>query len=624
MSDAISEVPSSSPNFRTEIAEKLAELVPEVVADGKIDVEVLKNLLDEDAAVGSERFGLFWPGKAQAARAAQTPTTATLAPERENSVDWDNTQNVFIEGDNLEVLKILQRHYFGKIKMIYIDPPYNRGDDLIYKDDYTDPMGSYLKMSGQADGGGVLTSNTEKSGRFHSKWLNMIFPRLKMARNLMTQDGVIFISISDHEVSDLRLVADEIFGSDNFIADIIWNSTKSVTNTALISVSHTHNLVYAKSLKYFTSHKSEFRLPEEDKGFHNPDNDPRGPWKADPFQVEGVRPNQRYEIINPNTGEKYIPNLGCSWKNDYKRFKVLLEEDRIVFGATGESGPQRKRFRSEAMERGRVSKTLWDDVETTASGTRQLKEMFDNVSPFPNPKPIGLVERMIQLGCPSDGIILDFFAGSGTVAHSVMRLNSRDGRNRKCISVQIPEPVPSEYIGRGGNFSVISEISRERIRRAGKKVLEEEAGSLGERGEPLDVGFRSYKLVDTNFARWNLTSEITADGIAQEISYQADSSDDDASSEWKLTELLIKLGFSLTEKIHRIYVSGLEVFSVADGLVLAYTDEHTAPTLEQLRALVAARPEKLIIVEDAFHGNDELKTNLVQECRTHHVDLHTA
>src|SRR5699024_1960898 len=410
MSDTINQVPSTTPDFTTEAANKLAQLFPEVVADGKVDIDKLKSILEVDVDDARERFGLTWPGKAQAIRAAQTPTTATLMPDKENSVDWDITQNVFIEGDNLEALKILQKHYYGQIKMIYIDPPYNTGNDFVYSDNYSDPIGSYLELTGQTDEGGKLSTNSESAGRFHSNWLNMMYPRLKLARNLLTDDGVMFISISDDEAPALRLVCDEVFGEDNFIGSIIWNSTKSVTNTALISVSHTYNFVYARNIRHFTANRAEFRLPETSEGFSNPDNDPRGPWKADPFQVGGERPNQLYKIVNPKTGQEYRPNSGNSWKNDYDGFQKLLADNRIVFGVSGEAGPQRKRFFSEALGRGRVSKTLWDDVETTTNGTKMLKNLFDGVSLFSNPKPVSLIRRMLQLGCPSSGLVLDFFA----------------------------------------------------------------------------------------------------------------------------------------------------------------------------------------------------------------------
>lgn len=451
----------------------------------------------------------------------------------------------------------------------------------------------------------------------------MMYPRLKLARNLLSQDGVIFISISDDESASLRHICDEIFREENFIGDIIWNSTKSVTNTALISVSHTYNLVYARNIRHFVSNREKFRLPETTEGFLNPDDDPRGSWKADPFQVGGERPNQLYEIVNPNTGQRYRPNPGCSWKNEFSRFQELMADGRIVFGVSGEAGPQRKRFLSEALERGRVSKTWWDDVETTSNGTKLLKTLFNGSSPFSNPKPISLIKRMLQLGSVPDGIVLDFFAGSGTTAHAVMALNAEDGGNRRCISVQLPEPTGEKSEARKAGYSTISEITRERIRRAGKKILAEESAKLDGRAEALDVGFRAYKLVDTNFAKWRADSSLSEGELEDLFASMGESADDYAYPEALLTEVLLKLGFSLTERVQSLDVDGLDAFSVADGLLVAYLNEHVKPALEQLRALVGLEPERLVILEDAFQGDDELKTNLVQECRSRGVDLWT-
>lgn len=624
MSEAINEVPAATPDFTTEAVAQLAALFPEVVADGKINLDKLKPLISDDVEFGRERFGLTWPGKSEAIRAAQAPTTATLVPDRENSVDWDSTKNIVVEGDNLQVLKLLQKHYYERIKMIYIDPPYNTGNDFVYRDDYTTSISPYLKQTGQVDEVGKLSTNSESDGRFHSNWLNMMYPRLKLARNLLTNDGVIFISISDGEAPRLRLVCDEIFGEDNFIGSIIWNSTKSVTNTALISVSHTYNLVYARDIRHFTANRGDFRLPETSEGFSNPDNDPRGPWKADPFQVGGERPNQLYEIVNPRTGQKYKPNPGNSWKNDFTRFQQLLADDRIVFGVSGEAGPQRKRFLSEALKRGRVSKTLWDDIETTTNGTNTLKNLFDGVTPFTNPKPVSLIRRMLQLGCPNSGIVLDFFAGSGTTAHAVMALNAEDGGNRSCISVQLPEPTDARSEARKTGYDTIPEITRERIRRAGRKVLEEAGARLANGADSLDIGFRAYRLEDTNFAKWRVDSSISEEDLIRLLTRLTDSADDDARPEALLAEILLKLGFSLTEKIETVEVAGLNVFRVRGDLMMAYLDEHKQPTLDQLRALVAEEPGRLVILEDTFQGNDELKANLVQECRVRNVDLWTA
>ena len=367
-----------SKNIVNENIQKISELFPNVIVesnDGKtIDFELLKQELSKDIVEGiKEKYQLTWPGKKEAIVNANTPSKNTLRPVKEKSVDFDNTQNIYIEGDNLEVLKILQESYLNKIKCIYIDPPYNTGNDFIYNDKFKKNIDEELLESGQVDEeGNRMLTNNQSNGRFHSDWLSMMYPRLKLARNLLTDDGVIVISISDMEIDNLKKICNEIFGENNYCGDIIWNSTKSVTNTALISVSHTYNLVYFKNIQYFIENRLEFRIPEDGEGFKNPDNDPRGPWKADPFQVGGWRPNQQYEIKNLNTGVIYKPNEGCSWKNDYSKFEELMKDNRIVFGKNGDSAPQRKRFMSEALERGKVVKTIWDDVETTTNGTMLL------------------------------------------------------------------------------------------------------------------------------------------------------------------------------------------------------------------------------------------------------------
>ena len=624
-----------SPDFRTELAKQLAEIAPEAVADGKIDVETLKKLLGEDTSKVKERFGLFWPGKRRAMRAAQAPTSATLVPDFENSKDWDTTKNVFIEGDNLEVLKILQKHYHGKIKMIYIDPPYNTGKDFVYPDNYREGLDNYLEWSKQVnEEGQKLSTNTETDGRFHSNWLTMMYPRLKLAKNLLTNDGLIFVSISYEEVAGLRLVMNEIFGEQNFIGHIIWNSTKSVTNTALISVSHTHNLLYARDANVIRKDRYSFRLPDSEDGFSNPDNDPRGAWKADPFQVGGWRPNQQYEIINPKTGVSFRPNKGSSWKNDFDTFQKLLKDNRIVFGTSGEAGPQRKRFLSEALERGRVAKTLWDDLGTTSRGTQTLKSLMGTSNIFDNPKPVDLIVRMLQLGTGPSDIVLDFFAGSGTTAHAVMLLNAEDGGRRRHIQVQLPEPTQEKSAAREAGYRTIAEISRERIRRAGEQIEQSNSELIAERTAPLDTGFRAYKLSDTNFTKWHLTADAPANEVEQHILDIQDSAKDSATQDALLTELLLKQGMSLTERVTQFEVAGLNCHAVLNAnseaeaeeqyVLIAYVDEHTKPSLEQLRAIVELQPARLVILEDAFQGDDQLKTNLKQMCVTNDIELKTA
>ncbi|MCM3907954.1 site-specific DNA-methyltransferase [Trueperella bernardiae] len=625
MDDTTNQVPGTTPDFATEAAERLAELFPEVIADGKADVEKLKVLLGDDVEDARERFGLFWPGKTRAIRAAQTPTTSTLMPDKENSVDWDTTQNVFIEGDNLEVLKILQKHYYGQIKMIYIDPPYNTGNDFVYADDYADSIGNYLELTGQTDEGGKLSTNSESSGRFHSNWLNMMYPRLKLARNLLTQDGLIFISIDESEVDRLTLITNEIFGEHNVLGKFVWRrrQTPDSRNSSRFSLDHDYVLVIGR-----TVHASLTGQDIDQGKYSNPDNDPRGPWMS--VDLSGLasasqRPNLHYDLVDPETGFHYPPNPNRGWSKSRETMQTLLDEGRILFPKSPDGRPREKKFLRDL----RNSKTGFSSLlekklsNTNTEGAREVRDLLGGKI-FDFPKPLQLLKTLIAQGAHSDSLVLDFFAGSGTTAHAVLTLNAEDGGNRRCISVQLPEPTDEKSEAYKAGYETISEITRERIRRASKKILEEEASKLDGQADSLDIGFRAYKLVDTNFTKWKADSGLSEGDLIGLFSDLADSADDHARPEALLTEVLLKLGFSLTEKIEIIKVAGLSVFSVADGLVMAYLDEHTQPTLDQLRALVALEPERLVILEDAFQGNDELKTNLVQECKTHSVDLWTA
>lgn len=639
----IQQVPPTTPNLHTDVARKLADLLPEVVADGKIDVAALQAVLGDDAATGTERFGLFWPGKTQAIRAAQTPTTATLAPDRENSLNWDATGNVVIEGDNLEVLKVLQKHYYGQIKMIYIDPPYNTGNDFVYSDDYADPIGTYLERTGQSDAEGKLSTNTESDGRFHSNWLNMMYPRLKLARNLLRHDGVLFVSIDDNEVNNLKLLLDNIFGEQNFISLLIAQTNpRGRTFDRFIAKTHEYVLVYTRSL----SSEAISLIPKSDKAIAEYKlHDAVGQYRLlelrnrNPVFNRENRPNLFYPFyVDPVTlkvslipSEDYSQEVyprnskgvdGCwTWGKD--KAEANLELLCGHQASTGRWTVFRKDYLDERSSRTKSKSILLDSTFNHENGKETMGSLFGK-TPFDFPKSVSLIQYMLRLGSCQESIILDFFAGSGTTAHAVMALNAEDGGNRRCISVQLPELTDETSEARKAGYANIAEITRERIRRAGAKILEEESAKLDGRAESLDVGFRAYKLVDTNFAKWRADSSLSDAELKDLFAVMGESTDDDAHPEALLTEVLLKLGFSLTEQVERVDVAGLEVFKVADDLVVAYLNEHVKPTLEQLRAMVALEPGRLVVLEDAFQGDDVLKTNLVQECRSHGVDLWTA
>lgn len=437
----IEKIQSLFPDCVTEtIDERTGELVR------KVDFEKLQqNLSDVIISGREERYQFTWPDKKKAILLANSPVSAALRPCREESVDFDNTQNLYIEGDNLDVLKCLKETYLHKVKMIYIDPPYNTGNDFVYEDDFAESSVEYLSRSGQFDEqGNRLVTNTESNGRFHTDWLNMIYPRLKVARDLLTDDGVIFISIDDNEVENLRKVCDEVFGEQNIVAQIPWQSRASIQNDTDISVNHEYIIAYARNRRqenrrlkesnYSAWHKRDSfvckPLPLDKSKFDNPDNDPRGPWKADPFDAPNVRPNLTYPIMNPITGEQHLPPCGRHWRTDSYQFSSALKENRILFGKNGTGRPQLKVFYEEKKEFGSIDNTWFsaDRIGTTTNGTKQVMELFDGAKYFDMPKPTTLLVKLLNLAnLDADSIILDFFSGSATTAHAVMQLNASGG-----------------------------------------------------------------------------------------------------------------------------------------------------------------------------------------------------
>ena len=467
--------PSTSPNFRTELAAQLAELLPEVVADGQIDVVKLVELLGDDSADASERFGLFWPGKKKALRAAQKPTTATLRPDFDGSRDWDTTKNVFIEGDNLEVLKILQRHYHGRIKMIYIDPPYNTGKDFVYPDNYKEGLDTYLEWTRQVNEEGKrVSTNSDTEGRYHSNWLNMMYPRLKLARNLLTDDGIICISIDDNEIDNLRKLCNEVFGETNFVACLVWERAYAPKNDAkYVSNSHDYVIVYARKIDSFQIGRLP-RTSASDSMYANPDNDPRGLWRSDNLSVKSYSSANDYPITTPS-GRVVKPPKGRCWRLSPKGFAERLADNRIWFGKDGNGVPAMKRFMSELKHDGLVPQSImfYKDVGHSQEGAKEVTALLDSGA-FDGPKPVRLLRRLLTLGnVQGNDIALDFFAGSGTTAHAVMQLNAEDGGHRKWILVQLPEPTPDGSPAREAGYDTIAEIARERIRRAGDKIKAE-------------------------------------------------------------------------------------------------------------------------------------------------------
>ena len=607
----IEKIAALFPNCITEALDEERSTPEKKVYKRAVNFEMLKQMLSPDVVDGDEAYEFTWVGKKAAIVEANKPIRKTLRPCVAESKDWDTTENLYIEGDNLEVLKLLQESYLGKVKMIYIDPPYNTGNDFIYADDFKMESEEWKVESGEwSEEGDRLFKNTDTNGRFHSDWCSMIYSRLMLARNLLTDDGVIFISISDAEVDNLKKICDEVMGAKNYLGDIIWNSTKSVTNTALISVSHTYNLVYFRNIEYFVNHRNEFRLPEKGEGFSNPDNDPRGEWKADPFQVGGWRPNQQYDIVNPKTGVVYKPNPGCSWKNDYVNFQRLLKDNRIVFGSTGEAGPQRKRFIWEAQERGMVAKTIWDDVETTTNGTQLLKKLFGQAGIFDNPKPVEFVKKLLQLGTHETAIVLDFFSGSATTAHAVMQLNAEDGGHRKFIMVQLPEKCDEKSEAYKAGYKNICEIGKERIRRAGEKILKEQLANdnstLNSPNSKLDIGFRVLKLDSTN-----MKDVYYAPGdYDQDFLHQLESNiKDDRTDLDLLFGCLIDWGLSLSLPYKFEQIDGCTVHTYNDGDLIACFDANVPESV--VKEIAQRKPLRAVFRDSGFASSPE-KINMFE------------
>ena len=612
MSEEIYEVSSTTPNLHTELARQLEALVPEAIADGKVDIAKLKELLGDDVQDEGERFGLFWPGKKRALRAAQAPTTATLRPDRDNSKDWDTTQNVFIEGDNLEVLKILQKHYHSKIKMIYIDPPYNTGTDFVYPDDFSEGLDSYLVWTHQVnEEGKKLSTNSETDGRYHSNWLNMMYPRLKLARNLLTDDGVIFISIDDAEQSNLRKICDEIFGEKNFVATICHKSRGSVSNDKLISPNHNFVLLYARHYERLFADRKLVGLDPVLTGFDLTDD--KGAYKLVPVDGPG----------GARKGNPYYEFFGVTGYFRYSKetMQTLYDSGEIVKRG---NTLQRKYYLEKAKLGRKVDTTWWDDAGYTSSATSALKALLGG-NYFDSPKPVSLLVRMIKQFVPADdSIVLDFFAGSGTTGHAVMFANAEDGGSRRFVEVQLPEPIPEHSEAREAGFTAISQITRKRTDCAGASILREQSQKLDVTGVSIDIGFKAFYLADTNFSKWQVASNTSPDKLEQTLLSFSENSGDQATPEGVLLELLIKLGFSLTEKIAAESLGDLNYFSVGEGALVAYLDVKLKPTLDQIHNLLNLGPAKFIILEDAFQGDDELKTNLKQICKTKTIELWTA
>lgn len=600
--------------------EAIRALFPEVCTEGKIDFDALRLALGDEIDDSKERYSFTWAGKRDSARMLQIPTRATLRPVPEESVDFENTGNVFIEGDNLEALKLLYKSYFGRVKMIYIDPPYNTGHDFVYPDNYTDPLETYLQLTRQMDEEGNRTSisvqseNSDRSGRYHSAWLSMMFPRLFLARQLLREDGVIFVSIDDHELHNLRMLMNEVFGEENFVVGIAWKKATGANDTEFAYV-HENVLVYRKSpvceIGRLPRSETQLRL------YSNPDSDPRGNWASADYSSKYTpeeRPTLHYPVVNPFTGKKVWPKKGQTWRCSKETHDRNEKDNRVWWGLKGELAvPRYKRFLSDVSD-GVIPRSLWDNVGTNEAGKNEFLSLGFYPGDFNNPKPTGLIGQMLRLGSDSEqgDIILDFFAGSCTTAQAILGLNRQEGANRRFIMVQLPEPAGNEQ------FSTIAEIGKERIRRVIAKLKEEAEGKLdiSDRDEPEDLGFRVFKLSESNFRPWMGVDEATGESYAEQMALYADPLVDGWKPESVLWEAAIKEGYSLSSLVERITgIDGNTVFRVTDpdkeqSLRICLDDDLKPETVRTLKL----GTDDLFICRDVAL-TDELAANLALQCK---------
>ena len=561
---------------RAEKIEALKQLIPEAIQDGKINVEALKDFLQEEVqsyAEDDEAFAFTWPGKKKARQLAFSKTEKTLEPVAGEGLDEDNTRNLFIEGDNLEVLKALKKSYQGKVKMIYIDPPYNTGNDFVYKDNFSESEEVYLKRQGLIDDeGNKLVKNTKNSGRFHSAWLNMMYPRLILARDFLRDDGVIFISIDDNEQSNLKKLCDEIFGEENFIANLIWQKKFSRANDAsYFSTMHDHILCYAKRTKLNNNGNSwKLKLlPRGDEmpdGYTNPDDDHRGHWTSVVLSAKSGTEKLIYEITTPS-GRKCLPPDGRFWGVNRDRFSELDEDNRVWFGKDGSGIPRLKTFLSEVQD-GLRPNTIWfhQEVGHNQEGRQEVKKLFDDKGYFDGPKPVRLLDRIIQISnLSSSDIVLDFFAGSATTGHAVVNHNACNETSLKYILVQLPEICDERSEAFKAGFTNIADISKERIRRASKKIAEENP----EFAKTGDLGFKVFKITDTNLKKEEKIAEVTTQSeLFDSLESNSESRLKDGwTVERLLCEVMLIEGMPLDSKVTSLKFGTNSVFSVVSDMV---------------------------------------------------------
>ena len=615
-------VPQEINDVVSDNIKKLAQLFPSAVKDGQLDIDALKEELGTFEEVGKEKYEFTWSGKQNAKKIAQQDVfgkTLKFCPEK--SKNADTTENIYIEGDNLEALKLLRQNYYNSIKMIYIDPPYNTGNDFVYNDDYSMSQEESDIAEGVVDELGERYTKNISGNKFHANWCNMIYPRLKLAKDLLTDDGVIFISIDDNEIDNLKKICNEVFGEANLVAEIPWQSRASIQNDTDFSVNHEYICVYAKNRRqenrrlkesnYSEWHKKDSfvckPLPLDKSKFDNPDNDPRGLWKADPFDAPNVRPNLTYPVVNPNTGEEHLPPRGRCWRFLPAKFSSALEDNRIVWTNNGLGRPQLKVFYEEKKEFGSVDNSWFsaDRIGTSTNGTKELMKLFDGSAFFDTPKPVSLLSKLITLAnVEENDIILDFFSFLTTTAHAVMQLNAEDGGNRKFIMVQLEEKTDEKSEAYKAGYNTICEIGEERIRRAGDKIKAEHPDA------DIDIGFKVFEIADTNI-KWN-ELELKDEQIdfanlsnnPDQVDFKQGTKDIDVVYEIMLRQKNIPL----SSKIEVLDEIGSRTYLYADSYLVCLETQVTNEMIDKLASLDPT-PFKYIFRDSAFKDDIDLKTN---------------
>ena len=585
-----------------------------------VNFKTLRQLLGDNSVEDvDEMYQFTWPGKQEARREAARPTTKTLRPVVEDSVDWDNTQNLYIEGDNLEVLKLLQKSYMGKVKMIYIDPPYNTGNDFVYDDDFAVSQHEHDLATGDVDELGLrYRKNTDTNGKFHSDWCSMMYSRLIVARSLLTEDGVIFISIDDKEESNIHKICNEIFGEGNFVGNFIWQSRTSISNDDEISTNHNHTFVYSKNREELTFGGDDINHSD----YINPDNDPRGPWKLVPIDANHIGGDTQYPIINPKTGVKFLPPKGRCWCYNQQTMKELIDDGRIKFGLTGDSSPKRKLFLNERLEKGdkKTPSSLLLDAGTTKSGTTEIMSLFGNEKVFDYPKPTSLLTKLISYGfIKNNDIVLDFFSGSGTTADALMQYNAEKMIKASFIMIQIPEDLDISIKTAGINARktiqnaitfltsinkphLLTEVAKERIRRAGKKIKEESPLTT----QNLDTGFRVFRLADSNFEE---VKKAPAEYNQSQLDLFLNNIKSDRTDLDLLFGAMLSWGVQLSLPMTSEEVDGKMIYSVNDGDLVACFAEDITETI--IKTMAEKQPLRVLFRDSCF-ARDDAKINVFE------------